>query len=298
MDISNNKKIFIAGGRGFIGQELQQRLESDGYSVFILSRSEYQSNPVKLAEKIDGSYAVINLAGATINKPWTARYKAEILESRILSASTIAQASSLCKQPPERFISTSAVGIYDSVLEHTEQSTFFADGFLAEVCRKWEAAPVNVPAATKLIIIRLGVVLGKNGGMLKKLKPLFNYCLGGRMGSGDQAFPFIHIHDAAEAFIHILSQQSPAEIYNLVSPKMITNKQFTRAYAKALHRPAILAVPAFALKILLGKRSALILDGQKVIPEKLQQEGFKFRFPEISQPDFFRTSQFEKSAGI
>ena len=287
MAISNNKKIFIAGGRGFIGQVLQQKLESAGFSVFILSRTEYQSNPAKLAEKINGCFAVINLAGATINKRWTASYKAEILESRIQSASTIAQAISLCKQPPERFISTSAVGIYDSVHVHTEQSTSFAAGFLPEVCKKWEAAPANVPANTKLIIIRLGVVLGMNGGMLKKLKPLFNLCLGGRMGSGKQAFPCIHIHDVAGAIIHILSMQSPAEIYNLVSPKNITNKQFTRAFAKALHRPAIWTVPAFALKLLLGKRSALVLEGQEVIPEKLQQELFSFRFPNISQSDFF-----------
>lgn len=287
MDISNNKKIFIAGGRGFIGQELQHKLESSGFSVYVLSRSEYQSNPVKLAEKIDGSYAVINLAGATINKRWTEKYKAEIIESRIVSASTIAHAISLCKQPPERFISTSAVGIYDSAHEHTEQSTLFANDFLSEVCRKWETAPANVPATTKLIIIRLGVVLGMNGGMLKKLKPLFKLCLGGRMGGGNQAFPFIHIHDVAEAINHILSRQSPAAIYNLVSPKMITNVQFTRAFAAALHRPSILAVPAFALKIMLGKRSALILEGQKVVPEKLQQERFVFRFSDISQSDFF-----------
>ncbi len=290
MAISNNKKIFIAGGRGFIGQVLQQKLESAGFSVFILSRTEYQSNPAKLAEKINGCFAVINLAGATINKRWTASYKAEILESRIQSASTIAQAISLCKQPPERFISTSAVGIYDTVHVHTEQSTSFAAGFLPEVCKKWEAAPANVPANTKLIIIRLGVVLGMNGGMLKKLKPLFNLCLGGRMGSGKQAFPCIHIHDVAGAIIHILSMQSPAEIYNLVSPKIITNKQFTAAFAKALHRPAIWTVPAFALKIMLGKRSALILYGQKVIPENLQQENFVFRFPDISHPDFFQVN--------
>ena len=287
MDFSNNKKIFIAGGRGFIGQVLQQKLESAGYSVFILSRTEYQRNPAKLAEKIDGSLAVINLAGATINKRWTASYKAEILESRIQSASTIAQAISLCKQPPERFISTSAVGIYDSVHVHTEQSTSFAAGFLPEVCKKWEAAPANVPANTKLIIIRLGVVLGMNGGMLKKLKPLFKLFLGGRMGSGNQPFPFIHIHDVTGAIIHILTTPSPAGIYNLVSPKMISNKQFTAAFAKALHRPAIWIVPAFALKIMLGKRSALILDGQKVIPENLQQEGFVFRFPDVTESGFW-----------
>ena len=287
MDFSNNKKIFIAGGRGFIGQVLQQKLESAGYSVFILSRTEYQRNPAKLAEKIDGSLAVINLAGATINKRWTASYKAEILESRIQSASTIAQAISLCKQPPERFISTSAVGIYDSVHVHSEQSTSFAAGFLPEVCKKWEAAPANVPANTKLIIIRLGVVLGMNGGMLKKLKPLFKLFLGGRMGSGNQPFPFIHIHDVTGAIIHILTTPSPAGIYNLVSPKMISNKQFTAAFAKALHRPAIWIVPAFALKIMLGKRSALILDGQKVIPENLQQEGFVFRFPDVTESGFW-----------
>lgn len=290
MDISNNKKIFIAGGRGFIGQTLCRELESSGFSVVILSRSEYQSNPTKLAEQIDGSFALINLAGATINKRWNENYKTEILESRIQSTTTIAQAIDLCKQPPERFISTSAVGIYDTFHIHTEQSTSFADGFLSEVCMKWEASTTTVDRTTKRTIIRLGVVLGMNGGMLKKLKPLFKLYLGGRMGSGNQLFPLIHIQDVVGAIIHILSMQSPAEIYNLVSPKIITNKQFTRAFAKVLHRPAIWTVPAFALKIILGNRSALILDGQTVIPEKLQQEGYVFRFPDVTNAEFWKNT--------
>lgn len=287
MVTSFNKSIFIAGGNGFIGQAISKELQSAGYQVTVLSRSQYQNNPTELSKIIEGGFAVINLAGATINKRWTAKYKAEIVNSRVLSAITIAKAISLCKLPPERFISTSAIGIYDAVHVHNEQSVFFANDFLAEVCSSWEAAAVNVPATTKLSIIRLAVVLGINGGMLKKLKPLFILCLGGRIGSGKQPFSFIHICDVCNAILHILSQENPSEIYNLVSPKMITNKQFTSAFAKALHRPAILAVPAFILKIILGKRSSLVLEGQKVIPANLQQEGFVFRCANVTDACFW-----------
>jgi len=287
MDSSTNKTVCIAGGNGFVGQALTIFLQQSGFSVIILPRALYQHNAQALAERIDGCHAVINLAGASIGKRWTRRYRAEIINSRLLSADNICKAMSLCNQPPERFISTSAVGIYDTIHQHSEDSTFFANDFLSDVCKRWEAAAGATPMQTKRSIIRLGVVLGKEGGTLKKLLPLFRLGLGGRMGSGKQAFSFIHIHDICKAVLHVLSQQNPKEIYNLVAPQIISNKEFTRALAQALHRPAWLIVPAFVLKLMLGKSADVVLKGQQVIPSNLLNEGFVFDFPDIHQKIFF-----------
>jgi len=287
MESSINKTICIAGGNGFVGQALSKFLQQSGFTVLVLPRTLYQHDVQALADRIDGCHAVINLAGASIGKRWTRSYRAEILNSRLVSTNSICKAMSLCNQPPVRFISTSAVGIYDTIHQHSEDSIFFANDFLSDVCKRWELAADAAPDSVQKSIVRLGVVLGKEGGTLKKLLPLFRAGLGGRMGSGKQAFSFIHIHDICKAILHILSQQNSKEIYNLVAPQIISNKEFTRALAHALHRPAWLFVPAFILKFMLGKSADVILKGQQVIPANLLKEGFVFDFPDIHQQGFF-----------
>jgi len=287
MGSSINKTVCIAGGNGFVGQALKTSLQQSGFTVLVLPRTLYQHDVQALADRIDGCHAVINLAGASIGKRWTRSYRAEILNSRLVSTNNICKAMSLCNQPPERFISTSAVGIYDTSHQHSEDSIFFANDFLSDVCKRWELAADATPAYVRKSIVRLGVVLGKEGGTLKKLLPLFRMGLGGRMGSGKQAFSYIHIHDLCKAVLHILLQQNPSEKYNLVAPQIISNKEFTRALAQALHRPAWLFVPAFVLKLMLGKSADVILKGQQVIPSNLLNEGFEFDFPDIHQQGFF-----------
>lgn len=287
MASSKANSICIAGGSGFIGKAIRSHLLAKGYDVEIIQRSVYQGNPDQLSLIIEGCKAVINLAGASIAKRWSPGYKREILSSRTVSTQTISNAFRLCKQAPERFISASATGIYDSVHDHDESSTALANGFLADVCLQWENEALHVQDLTKLSIIRLGVVLGRGGGSLKKLWPLFRSGLGGRLGHGLQAFPYIHIADACAAITHILEQENPAPLYNLVSPQQINNRMFTSALAKACRRPAIMIIPGFILRLVMGKAAVVLLEGQRVKPAQLLHEHFNFRFSSLNQENFF-----------
>ncbi|MPM20240.1 Epimerase family protein [bioreactor metagenome] len=287
MEFSNNRKILIAGGSGFVGKALQKTLAQSGFEVVVLPRSVYQGNDNSLKNLMENVYAVINLAGAPINSRWTKKSRKEILDSRITATTQLRNAVMLCKNPPQYFISASAVGIYDTTGVHDESSDAFSNDFPAEICKSWEAPVEKIKSKTHASIVRLGLVLGKDGGTIKKLLPLFKSGLGGKLGSGKQPFPYIHIQDVCKAVIHILSQSNPSEIYNFTSPQSITNKDFTRALAKALHRPSVFFIPSFILKFLFGKRASMILNGQQVIPRNLLNEGFQFGFADINHQEFF-----------
>ncbi|PKP04993.1 MAG: TIGR01777 family protein [Bacteroidetes bacterium HGW-Bacteroidetes-6] len=277
----DKKHILIVGGSGFAGTYLLQFLNQHGFNTAVVSRNIYRGNAETLASVIEGAHAVINLAGASINRRWTQKNKEEMRESRIGSTQNISNALQLCKIPPLRFINASAVGIYDNVNTHSEQSTLFGNGFLTELCLAWEKAATVGSATTQLTVIRLGVLLGRGGGALKKLIPLFRLGLGGRIGNGRQKFPFIHIHDFASAVLHILNHERPAPVYNLVSPNLINNREFTIALAKTLHRPAFFVIPVFALRLLYGKGASVLSEGQIVRPLALMKEKFTFAFPKI-----------------
>ncbi|PLW92972.1 MAG: TIGR01777 family protein [Marinilabiliales bacterium] len=280
---SSSNTVFIAGGSGFLGSTLNEYLTNTGYSVEILPRDIYQKNPEKLAEIINASYAVINLAGASISKRWTKKYKAELKYSRIQSTQTIVAAIEMAEIKPKVLLSASATGIYsESDESHHESSNSFADDFLGQLAQEWENEALKASKHTKVRIIRLGVILGKNGGMVKKLKPLFKWMLGGRMGSGKQAFAYVHTEDVCRACVHILKSESDQKLYNIVAPELTDNKTFTKTFAKACNRKALFIIPSFALKLFLGEGSIIILSGQKVVPAALQKEGFTFRYPDIS----------------
>ena len=179
------------------------------------------------------------------------------------------------------FISVSAIGIYDSVNSHTESSLAYADSFLAKVCHEWEYEALKSENATRVVIFRLGVVLGKDGGALKKMRFPFSIGLGGKIGSGEQAVSFIHITDLVEAMIFTIENPAIKGIINAVAPYPSCNAEFTDKLGKVFDQPTWLTVPAFAIKMMYGEGAQVILEGQKVLPEKLLQAGFRFKYPTI-----------------
>ena len=277
-------KIAIAGSSGFIGKYLSSFLLKSENEIIKISRKDLESGSNHVAKLIKSANVVINLAGAPVLQRWTKKNQKQILSSRV-DTTRILAAAVLYNLPDSRplFINASAIGIYKIGQTHTEMSKHFGNDFLSDVCQKWEhEAKVLGNSAIRLIIMRLGIVLGKEGGTLKTMLPIFKIGLGGRLGSGEQPFSFIHIEDLCRGIEHLINNQQSEGLYNLVGPHVVTNQVFTKTISHILHRPAFFAVPTFILKVIYGKASDIICKGSTVIPEHLLKEGFEFKFPEIS----------------
>ncbi len=274
--------ITVSGASGFIGKTLVRILQRKDWTVRIINRDSF-SLPDQdfLSQNIEGADVVINLAGAPVAKKWTPDYMKEIIASRVTTTRKISDAINLAKRKPALFISTSAIGIYDSKETHTETSLSFGNTFLSKVCIEWEHEARLAEISTRVVIFRLGMVLGNDGGALDKMQRLFRIGLGGKLGSGEQAVSFIHINDLMNAFIFAIENENLRGIVNAVSPFPSYNAEFTDKLGKVFNQPTWIAVPAFILKKLYGEGAQVMLDGQKVIPEKLLNAGFKFSFPTI-----------------
>jgi uncharacterized protein (TIGR01777 family) len=283
------QRIAITGASGLIGTALVGKLKSDGYTVQRLVRRPTVSpeeifwNPTTQEidlEALAGVDAVIHLAGAGVgDKRWTKKYKSEILNSRLLGTTTIANAVAQIR--PQVFISSSAIGWYGETGNRAViESDRGGDDFLAAVCREWEAA-ADLAGDIRTVKIRTGLVLDPTGGALGRMLPLFRFGLGGKLGSGKQWWSWITLHDHLRAIEFILENQEISGPVNLTSPNPVTNQEFTSALARALRRPALFPAPAFALKAALGGFSTEILGSKKVLPSALQDAGFNFEFPHI-----------------
>ena len=283
------QRIAITGASGLIGSALVGKLKSDGYTVQRLVRRPTVSseeifwNPATQEIDLDalaGVDAVIHLAGAGVgDKRWTKKYKSEILNSRLLGTTTIANAVSQIK--PEVFISSSAIGWYGETGNRAViESDRGGDDFLAAVCREWEAA-ADLAGDVRTVKIRTGLVLDPTGGALGRMLPLFRFGLGGKLGNGKQWWSWITLHDHLRGIEFILENKNISGPVNLTSPNPVTNQEFTSALARALRRPALFPAPAFALKAALGGFSTEILGSKKVLPGVLQEAGFNFEFPHI-----------------
>jgi uncharacterized protein (TIGR01777 family) len=283
------QRIAITGASGLIGTALVGKLKSDGYTVQRLVRRPTVSpeeifwNPTNQEIDLDalaGVDAVIHLAGAGVgDKRWTKKYKSEILNSRLLGTTTIANAVAQIK--PEVFISSSAIGWYGETGNRAViESDRGGDDFLAAVCREWEAA-ADLAGTVRTVKIRTGLVLDPTGGALGRMLPLFRFGLGGKLGSGKQWWSWITLHDHLRAIEFILENKEISGPVNLTSPNPVTNQEFTSALARALRRPALFPAPAFALKAALGGFSTEILGSKKVLPGVLEDAGFNFDFPHI-----------------
>ena len=282
------QRIAISGASGLIGTALVGHLLSEGHTVQRFVRREAKS-PDEISwdpisgfvdlSALEGIDAVIHLAGVGVgDKRWTAKYKAEILNSRLLGTTTMAAAVAQVK--PAVFISASAVGWYgESGNRAVVESDRAGDDFLATVCREWEGA-ADLAGDIRTIKIRTGLVLDPTGGALGKLIPLFRLGLGGRLGSGQQWWSWITLHDEIRAICHLLESEVSGPV-NLTSPNPVTNQEFTAALARAMHRPAVFPVPAFALKIAMGGFSSEVLGSKRVVPNVLQEDGFSFDYPHV-----------------
>jgi len=275
-------KIAISGSYGYIAQNLIPGLEAANHVITRIPRSEL-GDVDQLTKTLLGSDVVINLAGAPILQRWTTKNKNEIIRSRIDSTQNIVEAINRLpiENRPDLFISASAIGIYSPDKVHTEESTSFSNDFVAEVVKGWENASDDLNPEVRKVIFRIGLILGKEAKTIQNLIPVIKLGLGGKIGSGKQPFPFIHIADAIRAFLWSIENKNARGIYNLVAPDNIDNKTFTKTLAESLNRPAIFTVPEFVLKIALGEASALLLQSPQVIPARLINEGFNFTFPDI-----------------
>lgn len=282
-------KIVISGASGLIGTQLVAKLSQSGHEVIRLVRrspksGEIQWNP-KLgtldAAALEGTDAVIHLSGAGIgDKRWSAAYRKEILDSRTDTTALLATTIASLSRKPSVFLSGSAIGIYGARNDEqlTEVSTH-GTGFLADVCEQWEAAAKPaVDAGVRTVYLRTGIVLSPKGGALKKLLPLFKLGVGGKFGNGKQWQSWISIDDEIGAIEHLLTANVSGAV-NLTAPNPVTNAEFTKVLASVLKRPAIVPVPTFAPKILLGGdlADALLFTGQRVIPAALNASGYSFK---------------------
>lgn len=287
-------KTVITGGTGLIGNALAKSLIADGHQVIILSRDPKRKDAIKGAEMVkwdgktardwveaaDGAQAIVNLAGASIDNRWTESYKKLIVDSRVNGGRAVVEGIKAMTQKPEVLIQASAVGYYGPRGDEkiNEEGSAGSD-FLAEVCKQWEDSTAEAESlGVRRVIIRTGIVLSTKGGAMARLLPIFKMFAGGPTGSGKQYMPWIHIGDEIEAIRFLMEHQNAHGVFNLASPNPVTNKEFTKAMGGAMNRPAFAPAPGLALKAMFGEMSTIILDGQRVVPEKLQNMGYTFRF--------------------
>ncbi len=275
------KTIAITGASGFVGTSLTKYFSRLQYKIITISR-DILNDKQKLEETLSQSDIVINLAGANIINRWSESYKKLLYSSRIDTTSKIVTAINNIENKPKLLISTSAVGIYDNKATHDENGTFSND-FLSNLCQDWEKEALKANnETTKVAIFRFGIVLGKEGGAFAKMITPFKFGLGGIIGSGNQAFSYIHISDLLRAYEFVINNDFSG-VFNLTAPKPTTNLLFTRALGKALRRPTIFPVPEFILKLIFSEGAKVLTDGQDVIPEKLLSLGFKFEYKNIEE---------------
>ena len=282
-------KIVISGASGLIGTQLVTTLKSSGHEVVQLVRRSAADGQIMWDPKsgkldpasLEGCDAVIHLSGAGIgDKRWSDAYRKEILDSRTATTSLLANTIASLQRKPSVFLSGSAIGIYgargdEQLTETSEHGT----GFLADVCEQWEAAAKPaIDAGVRTVFLRTGIVLSPKGGALKKLLPLFRLGVGGKFGNGKQWQSWISMDDEVASIIHLLTANVSGAV-NLTAPQPVTNAEFTKVLARVVKRPAIVPVPTFAPKILLGGElaDALLFTGQRVMPQALTASGYVFK---------------------
>lgn len=286
-------KIFMTGISGLIGRHLARRLRQSGHTVSGLTRNVERASDVlpasvSLVDSFDDAQdympdVVINLAGAPIaDKRWSDRRKRELKDSRIALTDELVDWMRQMKQPPDVFISGSAVGYYgrQGDKEITEASDPHPE-FTHELCQEWEQAALKANDICRVCLLRTGLVVAPKGGFLDKMKLPFSLGLGGRIGSGQQYMSWIHLDDMVSGIEHLMKDSSLNGAFNMTAPNPVTNQHFSQALASSLNRPAIFPAPAFAVKLLLGEMSDLLLTGQKVLPQRLTQSGFQFQYPNV-----------------
>ena len=276
------KKVAITGASGFVGTELTKVFSGKGFDIVPIDRSILKDNK-KLISAIEGCEVIINLAGANIIQRWSDEYKKILYSSRIDTTKALIEAMNSLTLKPKLFISTSAVGIYSNQKEYNEENIEYSNDFLGDLCRDWEKEALKAQEQDiRTVIFRFGIVMGHGGALAKMLTP-FKFGLGGTIGDGSQAFSYIHIDDLKNAFLFALDNTEVENAYNLTAPVPTTNYGLTKALGKTLNRPTIIPVPAFVLNIIFSEGAKVLTDGQSVVPKRLLDAGFEFKFKTIEE---------------
>lgn len=289
-------KIVIAGGSGFIGRKLTSALLHEGHEIIILSRTakkgkenlsyvkwlQQGSSP---EQEIGFADVFINLAGVSINDGrWTAKHQKRIYESRMIATDELLRIISVLPEKPSILVNASAIGIYpasESAI-HTEKSVEVADDFLAKTVHDWEQKAARVKSEEiRAVFMRFGVVLGSEGGALPLMSMPYKLFVGGTVGSGKQWMSWVHIDDLVRAIVFVLHRKNISGPVNVSSPFPKRMKEFGQTIGTVLHRPHWLPMPSFAMTLILGKKSALVLEGQQVVPKILLDANFKFLYPTL-----------------
>lgn len=296
-------KVAITGATGFVGSRLVERLTEAGHQVLIFTRnlekgqrvfpksaypqleiiSYTPTQPGSWQEAIAGCDGVVNLAGAALaDERWTPERKQEIIESRVRLTENLVSAIAAADPKPQVLVNASAVGYYGTSETATyDETSPSGDDFLAEVCQKWEAAANKVKdSGTRLVIIRVGIVMGMGGALAKMLTP-FKLFAGGPLGDGNQWFSWVHRDDLVNLMIYSLTHPQVEGAYNGTAPNPVRMKEFCQTLGQVLNRPSWLPVPGFALEALLGDAAKLVLEGQQVLPKQTQQTGFEYQYPQL-----------------
>lgn len=288
-------QLLVTGGTGFIGGELCRRLLCSGHRLTVLSR-----NPDRVAQRCgaevkaighledirsDGTFdAVINLAGEPIvDKRWSEARKRELRASRIALTRSLVSFLGRCDKPAPVLISASAIGYYgDQGDRPLDEEADAVNDFAHQLCRDWEREALNAEAfGTRVCMLRIGLVLGRGGGFLQKMAPLFRLGLGGPLGSGEQWMSWIHREDLLSIIDFLVTTEVLSGVFNGTAPHPVTNNQFSQALAREYGRSAPCRVPAFMLRAVMGEMSSLLLGGQRVLPKRLEKAGFDFKFPTL-----------------
>jgi uncharacterized protein len=289
-------KIFITGGSGFVGTTLAFYLLEKGHRVIAVGTSSAHKvidhdkfHYISADTTIKGDWqdalkdidAVINLAGKNIFKRWSDTYKDQIYTSRILTTRNLVEA--ITDRKDIIFCSTSAVGYYgDRADEVLKEDALPGNDFAAKLCRDWEKEAFQAQAkGVRVAAMRFGVVLGKDGGALAKMVPAFKSFAGGPLGSGLQWFPWIHMDDLIAAIIFILETPDLKGPVNFCSPNPVRHRDFANALGQVLNRPSVLKAPSFMIRMIMGEMGKSLMSSQRVIPDKLLKQGFKFQYPDI-----------------
>lgn len=277
------KKIAIIGANGFIGTHMQTFFKTKGFEVLPLDREDTGKSSAEIAGVLEGTDIVINLAGAPIIHRWSKAYKKVLYNSRILTTRKVVEAMSQMQRRPGLFISTSAIGIYATDGPMSESSYTYGDNFLSRICIDWETEAKEANEFTRVVIFRFGVVLGKGGGALAKMLPAFKLGIAGTIGDGSEPFSWVHINDLLSAYLFVFSDQTQEGTFNLCAPNPVTNRELTKTLGKILHRPTVIPLPKFVLKILFSEGATVLTEGQRVIPERLLENHFIFKYPTIEE---------------
>lgn len=300
LSYSTRMKVVIAGGSGFVGTALIQALLDRGDRVVLLTRRAAKGGrwggQVETREwdgrsdgpwtkALDGADAVLNFSGESVLSRWTPARKLALTRSRVDSTRALVAAMAKAASRPKTLMNASAVGYYGASARGAHEGSPQGRDFLAALCGQWEREAYAAEAlGARVVALRLGVVLGRGGGAIPKMRAPFLMFLGGPIGAGTQPYPWIHVDDVAGAALHLLDRPELSGAYNLTAPERVDNARFSAAFARSLGRPSWLAAPAFALRLLLGEAAeALLLDSPDAEPRRLSEAGYAFRHPRLDE---------------